>query len=107
MEVFAKVHRALTQFPLGEISAEEFTSLGITDGDLRATRRTAWKFKVNLRALVKPGTDHPELTKALSGATPRNRRVVAVAEALAALRRHVDGKLAPSGVVLTQDKEGK
>jgi hypothetical protein len=107
IEVFAKIHGALARLPLGEIPADEFTSLGITESNLRSTRRTVWKFKLNLRALVKPGTDSRELTKALSEAAPRNSRVVGVAEALSVLRRHVGGKLAPSGVVLTEDKEGK
>jgi hypothetical protein len=107
IEVLEKIHGALTQIALGEIPAEEFTRLGISEGNLRSTRRTVWKFKENLRALVKPGTGHHELTKALSRAAPRNRRVVAVAEALSVIRRHVAGKLAPSGVVLAENKEGK
>jgi hypothetical protein len=107
IEVLAKLHGALARMEPGEIPAEEFTSLGITKGNLRSSRRTVWKYKENLRSLVNPGTGHRELTEALSGVAPRNRRVVAVAEALSVIARHVNDMLAPSGVVLTKDDEGR
>jgi hypothetical protein len=106
IEVLAKMHRVLTGLPLGEIPVDAFTALGFTQSILRSTRRTVWKFKTNLRARVRPGTDCRELITALSEAAPHNRRVVAVAEILSVVGRHVGGRLAPSGVVLTDDPQG-
>lgn len=107
IEEFTKLYGALARLPLGEISADAFISLGFAQSILRSARRSVWRFKSNLRDRVRPGTDCRELTTALSEVAPHNRRVVAIAEALSVVGRHVGGRLAPSGVALTQDQEGR
>jgi hypothetical protein len=55
-ETLARLHTTLTRLPLGEVSADEFASAGISASDLWLTRRTVWKFKRDLRDLVTPGS---------------------------------------------------
>ena len=81
-EVLSKVLSLFARLPLGEIEASEFTTAGVHKSDIQVARRNIWKFKVDLRALVKPGSDRVKLTKGLSSAASHNRRVMAVVEAL-------------------------
>jgi putative DNA primase/helicase len=103
IETLAKLSETLIRLPLGEVSADEFRIVGIAASDLSSTRRTIWKFKIDLRHLVKPGWRRSRLKKALATVAPHNQRVVAVAEALYTVMLHVGGALAPSGVELTEE----
>jgi hypothetical protein len=103
----SKIDAILTDSLPGAIPADKFVSARISEIDMRLTRRTIWKFKLDLRALVKPGAEYRELATALAGAAPRNQRVVAVADALHVLKLHLKGRLAPSAVELTKDEQDR
>ena len=79
-EVLSKLQFIFAGLPLGEIEASEFTTAGVHKSDIQVARRGIWKFKVDLRALVKPGSDR--VKPRLSSAASHNRRVMAVVEAL-------------------------
>ena len=102
-EVLSKVLSLIARLPLGEIEASEFTTAGVHKSDIQVARRNIWKFKVDLRGLVKPGSDHRKLTKVLSSAASHNRRVMTVVEALEVMMLHLDGKLGPSGIALVEE----
>jgi hypothetical protein len=102
-EVLSKVQSIFARLPRGEIEASEFIAAGLHRSHIQVARRNVWKFKVDLRALVKPGSDRRKLTKALSSAASHNRRVMAVVGALEVIMRHLDGKLASSGIALEEE----
>lgn len=107
IDTLAKIHSALAGHTLGEIPADVLSSLGIASSDVWSTRRTVWRFKVDLRALVRPGLEHRRLERALEDIAPRNQRVLAVVEALKFIMLHVSGGLAPSGIELTEENGAK
>jgi hypothetical protein len=103
IDTLTKISDTLNRRPLGEVPVDEFRNLGIEASDVGLTRRTIWKFKVDLRQLVTPGWTHGRLKKALAAVAPHNKRVVAVAEALYTIMLHVSGRLGPSGVELAEE----
>jgi hypothetical protein len=103
VDTLAKIYAVFAGHRLGEVPAIVLEAAGITSSDVRSVRRTVWRFKVDLRRLVKPGSKSGRIKKALSSVAPRNQRVVAVVEALYALMLHVSGKLAPSAVELIEE----
>ena len=102
-DVLSKVRSMFARLPRGEIEASEFITAGLHRSHIQVARRNVWKFKVDLRALVKPGSDRRKLTKGLSSAASHNRRVMAVVEALDVIMLHLDGKLGPSGIALEEE----
>jgi hypothetical protein len=105
IEVLARLRSIFARLPCGEIEAAEFTA-SVLRSDVRGARRNIWKFKTDLRGLVKPGSDLPQLTEAIKSVTSRNRRVLAMVKALETIELHISGKLAPSGMVLEEDDNG-
>jgi hypothetical protein len=103
IDSLTKIHSALAGHMLGEIPAAALTSADIAWAEVWSTRRSIWKFKVDLRALVGPGLKHRRLKTALDDIAPRNQRVLAVAEALHFIMLHISGRLAPSGIELTEE----
>ena len=102
-DVLSKVQSIFARLPRSEIEASEFITAGLHRSHIQVARRNVWKFKVDLRALVKPGSDRVQLTKGLSFAASHNRRIMAVIEALEVIMLHLDGKLGPSGIVLVEE----
>jgi len=107
VDLLGKIHALISGRPTGEVPADEFKALGITPFQLRELRRSVWRFKGDLRKLVRPGAKRAQLNKALSGVAAHNRRIVALAEALLGLNLHAGDKLAPSGVALTDEGGGR
>jgi hypothetical protein len=105
IEVLTRLRSIFARLACGEIEAPEFTA-AVLRSDVHAARRNIWKFKTDLRGLVKPGSSLPQLTKAIKSVTSRNRRVLAVVRALDAIEVHISGKLAPSGIMLEEDDDG-
>jgi hypothetical protein len=104
-EALTKLRSIFARLPRGEIEAAEFAA-AVLRSDLQAVRRNIWKFKTNLRGLVKPGSNLLQLNEAIKSVTSGNRRVLAVVKALETIELHISGKLAPSGVALEEDDKG-
>lgn len=73
---------------------------------MQVGRRNIWKFKADLRGLVKPGSHQRQLAQAIKSVMSRNRRVLAMVEALHVIELQISGKLAASGIVLEEDQNG-
>lgn len=104
IEFLAKVHSIFTKLPDGEIEAAQLLSAAVRKSDVHAARRNIWRYKVDLRGLVKPGSQLRQLVKAIEPVTTQNRRVLAVVEALDVIELHITERLAPSGIVLEEEK---
>jgi hypothetical protein len=102
IELLAKIQSILANLPLGEIQATEFTSAAVSRSDLKGAHRNLWKFKADLRGLVKPGSKLRQLENAIESVTSRNRRILVVIEALNVMDLHISGNLAPSGFTLVE-----
>ena len=104
IDTLEKIYTLVAGLPSGEISADVLAAANIELSDISTARRSIWKFKADLRGLVKPGLDRNRLKRTLSAVASRNQRVVAVVEALHVMMLHLRGELAPSGVVVLDEK---
>ncbi len=104
-EFLTRLHSIFARRPRSEIQAAEFIT-AVHISELQAARRNIWKFKANLRGLVKPGSNLVQVTKAIKSVTSRNRRVLTLVEALDVLGLRISGKLAPSGITFEEDDDG-
>ncbi|MGH7194114.1 MAG: hypothetical protein ACREJM_11390, partial [Candidatus Saccharimonadales bacterium] len=107
IETLTRLHNVLTHHPPGEVSADRFKAVGLDPHAINRARRFAFRCKTDLRAVVRPGSVHSELDRALSAIAPANRRVLNVADALRVIRLRLQGRLAPSGLELAQSPDGK
>jgi hypothetical protein len=105
IDTLEKIYTAFARRPAGEIDVDVFSAANVEPSDLVSTRRSIWKFKADLRDLVKPGLNRRRLTKAVSAVALRNQRIVAVVEAMNVFMLHVSGKLAPSGIVVSDEND--
>jgi hypothetical protein len=103
IDTLAKIHAVFARQSTGEIAAEVLASAGITWFDIWSARRSVWRFKADLRHLVKPGSKLARLKKTLSSVANHNQRVVALAEALYFIMLHLRRKLAPSAIELLEE----
>ncbi len=106
-ETLTKIFLALSALGLGEVPQDLLVNQGIRESDLSWTRRTVWRYKVDLRKYVRPGWKLSKLKRELAGVEPHNRRVVGVAQALEIFGHQVGGRLAPSGVLITEKNNKK
>ena len=56
VELLAKLQSMLARLPLGEIQAAKFATAAVRRSDVQIARGNIWKFKADLRSLVKPGS---------------------------------------------------
>ena len=103
IDTLGKLYGVIAGLPAGEIPADVLASTNIEPSDLLSTRRSIWKFKADLRGLVKPGLNRNRLKRASSTVASRNQRVVAVVEALHVMMLHLSGRLAPSGIIVSEE----
>jgi hypothetical protein len=68
LDTLGTLHSILSHCPPGEISAAPFRQAGLSARSVTLARRLVWRYKVELRDLVRPGSNENELARALSAA---------------------------------------
>ena len=102
IETLSRLHHLCNDRAFGEISQEVLREAGLRWPDLTRARRILWRWKQNLRPLVKPGASRGAVTRALARVAEINRRVLAIANILDKVAWSLRGDLAPSSLELLE-----
>jgi putative DNA primase/helicase len=100
LDVLTRLHGIFAGHNLGEIGEEAFHGAGVSADDILRARRILWRWKQDLRPLVRPGATRSSLKRSLAGAAEVNKRVLAIGNVLEKIARRLSGDLAPSGLEL-------
>jgi hypothetical protein len=100
LDTLTRLHGVIASRDLGEIPEQALFDAGINADDVARARRILWRWKQDLRPLVRPGATRSVLNRAIAAAAQINQRVLAVGNLLDKVARRLRGDLAPSGLEL-------
>jgi hypothetical protein len=102
LDTLTRLHGIVAGRGLGEIPEQVLREAGVNADDVARARRILWRWKRDLRPLVRPGATRSAPVRALADAARINRRVLAIGNVLNKVARRLRGDLAPSGLELIE-----